>query len=335
MAEIKIIVFGDSHIGFDYTAKPKIERPRRGSDFINNFIKVIDLAIKNKADLILHLGDVFNRSKPPAVLVDMVFENFIRACDAGIPVVIVPGNHERSFLSLSLFAFHEKLKIFTKPEVFKFNPGGLKLAIAGFPFVRGDIRNEFITMCSNLEVDDNSDFNMLLFHQAVDGARVGIQNYTFRNREDVINIADISCKYHLVMSGHIHRKQTLISPDGVEIIYPGSIERTSFVEREEPKGFYELTVRKSTEIVCDTNFLELPTRKMYYVKVNKGNIDRIIDRLDKIPNHSVLQLHFSEQLDNTYYNRIKIIEKDMLWIKDILIEYSFGARENQQKSISP
>lgn len=59
----------------------------------------------------------------------------------------------------------------------------------------------------------------------------------------MVSLADIPTFFDAILSGHIHRKQILVKefPDKrIPIIYPGSIERTSFQEMDEEKGFYEI-----------------------------------------------------------------------------------------------
>ena len=60
---VKIIFFADSHLGFDTPLKPKKEKRRRGTDFLNNFDYILDYAKINKADLVIHGGDLFFRTR--------------------------------------------------------------------------------------------------------------------------------------------------------------------------------------------------------------------------------------------------------------------------------
>ena len=53
-----------------------------------------------------------------------------------------------------------------------------------------------------------------------------------------------------VLSGHIHRFQVLTKdlwgrPIKIPILYPGSIERTSFAEKDEPKGYLKVELKKA------------------------------------------------------------------------------------------
>ena len=56
---MKILLFADTHLGFDYPIRPRIERRRRGLDFFNNYQTILDTAVTENVDVLLHGGDVF------------------------------------------------------------------------------------------------------------------------------------------------------------------------------------------------------------------------------------------------------------------------------------
>jgi DNA repair exonuclease SbcCD nuclease subunit len=71
-----------------------------------------------------------------------------------------------------------------------------------------------------------------------------------------------------VLSGHIHRRQVLThdldrNPLAAPVIYPGSVERTSFAERAEEKGYAMVTVGLvSDRAPVQVSFESLPARPM-------------------------------------------------------------------------
>jgi DNA repair exonuclease SbcCD nuclease subunit len=115
-----------------------------------------------------------------------------------------------------------------------------------------------------------ADIRLLCIHQTVEGAQVGPSDYTFRRGPEVINGADVPGDFTAVLAGHIHRTQTLTHdlakvPLGAPVIYPGSVERTSFAERHEEKGYVMLTVGVSgpkARQLTDVSFVPLPARPM-------------------------------------------------------------------------
>lgn len=274
---IKVLVFADTHLGFDYTFKPRIKRRRRGNDFFSNFKLVLNQALEKKVDFIVHGGDIFFRSRVPGKLVDMVFEQFFEVADKGVPIYIVPGNHERSRIPHALLTAHPNIFVFDEAKTYVFRKKDTRVALSGFPCVRKNIRTLFkneLTKTGWRQVE--SDIYLLCMHQTVDGATTGPGNYMFRGHADVIDLADIPDSFSAVLTGHMHRHQILKSKlSGVRcpcpVFYPGSIERTSFAEQKEDKGYLILEFKKgcSTEsTLISSRFIKLPARPMIEMSYN-------------------------------------------------------------------
>ncbi len=87
---------------------------------------------------------------------------------------------------------------------------------------------------------------------------------------------DIPSKLACVLSGHIHRAQALTTDlEGrglaAPVLYPGSVERTSFAEKNERKGYLKVaieTASASREKLHGWRFHELPTRPMVVIEVD-------------------------------------------------------------------
>jgi DNA repair exonuclease SbcCD nuclease subunit len=92
----------------------------------------------------------------------------------------------------------------------------------------------------------------------------------------VIRARDLPAGFAGVLSGHIHRHQVLACdlqgrPLRAPVLYPGSIERTSFAEADEPKGFMIVRVSESIDgIRLDWQFTQLPARPMLAAQVDAG-----------------------------------------------------------------
>jgi DNA repair exonuclease SbcCD nuclease subunit len=271
MDMIRILALADTHLGFDYPFKPRIRRRRRGPDFFANFEQALEPALNNSADLVIHGGDIFFRSKIPGKLVDMVFTRLHRVADRGIPVYMVPGNHERSRIPYRLLAEHPNIFIFDEPLCYRFERDGFRIALAGFPFIRNEIRNRFPAILKETGWRDmEADCYLLCCHQSVEGAITGPHNYIFRHQKDVVNVQDIPSRFSAVITGHMHRFQIIESDLRNELLpapvfYPGSIERTSFAEKDETKGYLTIDIRTSGSKkgkLTGYRFHELPARPM-------------------------------------------------------------------------
>ncbi len=268
---LTVLLFGDTHLGFDYPIKPRVTRRRRGADFFANYQRVLDFALKTRPDLVVHGGDFFFRSKVSPQIVKESYERLMVVAGAGIPVFIVPGNHERSRLPLPELLDHPGIHLFDIPRTFLLKTKRAILSLSGFPCERGDVRKRFTEHLEATRWQQYSaDLRLLILHQAVEGASVGPSDFTFRNRKDTINLKDIPKAFAATLCGHIHRRQILTDhPSHLvtarKVIYPGSTERTSFAEREESKGFFQLDFtpdKRNTWSLDQARFIRLPSRPM-------------------------------------------------------------------------
>ncbi len=310
---IKIIFLADTHLGFDFPLRPKKKKRRRGSDFFNNFDKIIDYAQQNKADLLIHGGDLFYRTLVPLPIVDMVYERIFKFAQTGIPIVIVPGNHESSRLPTSLFLQHPNIHYFTKAQIFKFNLKGIDFDIAGFPCVRKDIRAKFPGIFKEIQPQlSRESIKLLCMHQSIEGAKVGPSDYTFRFGKDVIPIKDIPTNYDFILSGHIHRAQILWAENKTPVIYPGSIERTAFAEKDEKKGFYEIEINDKFNYTY--KFIRLNTRPMVDIVLEKPNYllqnlkKEILFKIKAIPADSIIRFKMTNKQNLSLLN-VKFLDE--------------------------
>ena len=269
-AGMRVLFVSDTHLGFDLPARPRVERRRRGPDFFACFERALEPALRGEVDAVVHGGDLLYRSRVPAWLVQRALAPVVRVADAGVPVLLLPGNHERSAIPYPLLAAHENLHVFRAPATVVIERNGLRVAFAGIPYARS-VRRAFPALlatasCREAEVDAR----VLCLHQCVEGAVCGPPpGFTFRDGDDVVKASDLPGDVAVVLSGHVHRHQVLRTnligrPLPAPVVYAGSVERTSFAEREETKGFVVATIGPGGPggrlLACD--FRPLPARPM-------------------------------------------------------------------------
>ncbi|HUQ82572.1 MAG TPA: metallophosphoesterase [Gemmatimonadaceae bacterium] len=248
---IRILFLADTHLGFDLPTRARVHRRRRGHDFLANYALALQPALERRVDLVVHGGDVFNRSRVATSVAWQAFEPLARVADQGIPVFIVPGNHERGRIPQIRFAQHRLIHLFDRPRTYVADVRGVRVAVAGFPSERHDVRTRFCDLVEATEWRaESATVRLLCMHQCVEGATVGPNDYTFTTAADVIRGRDIPKGFSAVLSGHIHRHQVLATdlrgaPLAAPVLYPGSIERTSIAEANEQKGFMIV------EVACD------------------------------------------------------------------------------------
>jgi DNA repair exonuclease SbcCD nuclease subunit len=266
---IRILLLADTHLGFDLPVNPRIKRRRRGHDFLANYAAALQPALSGEVDLVVHGGDVFNRSRPPSSVVWQAFEPLRQIADRGIPVVVVPGNHERGRIPHLRFAQHPGIHVFDRPRTFLLDVKGVRVAMAGFPSERDNVRERFTDLvAATAHTSAPADIRLLCMHQCVEGSTVGPASYMFTTAPDVIRTRDLPREVSAVLSGHIHRQQVLTrdrqgQPLDAPVIYPGSIERTSIAEADENKGFMIVECALSADApAVRWHFHQLPARQL-------------------------------------------------------------------------
>lgn len=275
MSAVRVLFLADTHLGFDLPARPRVERRRRGHDFFANYLRALDVALAGGADLVVHGGDVFYRSRVPAGLVHEAFEPLRRVADAGVPVYVVPGNHERSRMPVPLLTVHPRIHVFHEPAAFVVDVRGVRVVLAGFPYCRNDVRRRFTKLVEETGWQSlEADVRLLCVHHCFEGATVGPSDFTFRGAPDVVRAADLPRRFAAVLTGHVHRHQVLTAdlhgrPLPMPVLYPGSIERTSFAEKDEPKGFLVLDLEPddSGGSLVGWTFERLPARPMVVIDI--------------------------------------------------------------------
>ena len=310
---VRILLVADTHIGFDWPRRPRIERRRRGPDFLANLERALAPARSGEVDLVVHGGDVLDRSRVPAPLVEAALAPLADVAERGVPVCVVPGNHERATLPRTLSTARPNLHFFWQPRTVALTLRGVRVAVAGFPYVR-DVRQDFGgVLAATGHEDVAAGIKVLCMHQVVEGARVGPADYTFRAGPHVLPGRALPRGFAAVLSGHIHRAQ-LLTRDlsgrrlAAPVIYPGSVERTAFAEANEVKGYAVLAVAADGTPggrLVDLRFPSLPARPMFTIDLDDvaergaaaGDLAAVLrDRLAALPPDAVVRVRAPEAL---------------------------------------
>jgi exonuclease SbcD len=302
---LRVLALSDTHLGLDLPARPRSDRRPRGEDFFASFEAAIAPAFTGEADVVVHCGDLFYRSRIPTWLAARVFGRLADLGNAGIDVVWVPGNHERSAVPRALLLGHPRVHVLDRPRTVAFTRDGLTLAISGFPF-SPTARADFSGLLERTGYRDvRSDARLLAVHQAVEGAAV--EGFVFRNGEEVVRGSDLRAlggDFAAVVSGHVHRHQVLQRdlagrPLGLPVLYTGSTERTSSAERHEPKGFLRLTIDRPPgggAAAFGWRFEKLPVRPMVSLEIDPRGPDlaaRLQAALARLPARCVARLRLA------------------------------------------
>ncbi|MFD1564077.1 DNA double-strand break repair protein Mre11 [Haloarchaeobius amylolyticus] len=97
----RVIHTGDTHIGYQ-----QYNSPERRRDFLEAFRSVVEDAVADDVDAVVHAGDLFHDRRPSLVDLQGTIDVLRTLSDADIPFLAVVGNHEskRDAQWLDLFA---------------------------------------------------------------------------------------------------------------------------------------------------------------------------------------------------------------------------------------
>ena len=255
----RIFHLADTHIG--YSAYRKIDETtglnQREVDTYEAFKQFVDYALKEKPDAILHAGDLFDSVRPTNRAISFVLSQILRLSNAGIPFVVISGNHETPRLKetgsvLSLFEHIPNVHLVYENKYELVEIDDMKIhAIPHCDDIEGEKRKIRLNK-------DNSGFNIALLHASVLGAGLpAFMMYDFN--EQMVNIDDLT-NFDYIALGHFHRC-TKVREDAY---YAGSTERFSFNEVNDDKGFLEVRMRDDGE--KEVIFHPLQTREMVDLK---------------------------------------------------------------------
>lgn len=328
---MRVLFLSDTHLGFDLPSRPRVERRRRGHDFFQNFEQALGAVRACAADVVLHGGDLLYRSRVPAWLAEAALAPLKRLASSGVPVLLVPGNHERGRLPYPLLAMEENLHVFDRPRTVILEAGGARTAFIGFPYTN-DIRRRFTeVLATATRGTPATDLRVLCIHQCVEGATCGPGNFTFRFAPDVIRLADLPRDAAVTLSGHIHRHQVLVPSGGPPVIYAGSVERTSFAEAPETKGYVVLDLTPSG--LGAFEFRPLPARPMVTRMLSFEDEDaarvhaRVAAAIDSTPPDAVLQLRITGTVPSTLTARVL---REMAGARNVTLAARFVERNTRR-----
>ncbi|MDD5769657.1 MAG: exonuclease SbcCD subunit D [Candidatus Gracilibacteria bacterium] len=260
---MKIFHFSDTHLGIT------LENTSREEDFYKNFEFIIYKILELKPDIVIHSGDLFHTSKPSNKAISVVVENFLKLEKAGIPVIIIAGNHDTPRLTLTTHPFEifkslNNFYVFYEPEIKSLEiycndkKSFISTNFIILPHIHDEnIFKEELKKSNNLILNGKN--NIFISHFGISAKKY--DEYT--DEISGINIAledlKILKKFDYVALGHYHKQFNIGN-----ITYPGSIEHTSFNQKNYKIGYNIF----DTDLKTKESF-ELQSRPM----IDLGNID--------------------------------------------------------------
>ncbi len=316
---IRVMHFADTHFGVELYGRldPESGLHTRLIDFRKSLEMAIDKALEERIDLAVFAGDAY-KSRDPRQTDQREFAACIRRLtDAGIPVVLLVGNHDMPAIRGRANAIEiyrtlgvTNVHVMFKPEIIVVETAAGNVRIAAMPYlIKGYslAREEFQgkTMDESREMmetkyhdylaglaDEVNAANdeiptILLGHFWVQGAKLSAwQDGYFNKTEPQVPLASLlDPAFDYVALGHIHKHQDL-NPDGQpHVVYSGSPDRIDFGEKDEKKGFVIVELRKGS---ADYRYIELPgSRPLLDIEVDADCDEPTEKIVGEIKRHSL------------------------------------------------
>lgn len=225
---MKIVHMADSHLGFsNYNRVDKYGRNLVEEMIYEGFDQAVDKIINLKPDALVHAGDIFHHVRPRIRPLYVFKRGLEKLQDAGIPVVMISGNHDapKSYSAISPFYIYEGMKdvlIAHKYQYERFLLGDHTFHCIPFCLDPKDYIKEFSKI-------DQSGKDVLVMHGLVES----LQNKKMRTvGEHELKDSLLKSSFDYIALGHYHG-QTRISKN---TWYSGSIEYFNFGEASDKKG---------------------------------------------------------------------------------------------------
>jgi DNA repair protein SbcD/Mre11 len=291
---INFIHTADIHFGVENYGRidPHTGIHTRVLDFQKSLNACIDTASAREVDFFLFAGDAYKTAAPSPTQQRLLFDCFLRLYRANIPVVMVVGNHDHPvsfgkahaldlFAQLPVEGFH----VIAQPQLLVLQTAHGPIQIVGIPWPSRttlalnmqqlqarDIPKTISTHVAHLIADYAAKLDptipaVLAGHLAISTAVFsGSEKRAVYGDDPVLLPSQVALPaFDYVALGHFHRYQNLNHEGYPAVVYPGSIDRIDFGERNETKGFCHVTIPARGAATFE--WIELNTRPFVQIDV--------------------------------------------------------------------
>lgn len=299
---IKLLHFADVHLGMESYGRwdPQTGLSVRLMDFLEAFDRIVERALAEKVDLAIFAGDAYKSRDPTPTYQREFAARIRRLAQAGIPVVLVAGNHDTPHAigranAIEIFDTLgvENVHVIQRPQLLTIPTRGGPVQVVGLPWIvrsallaREEYKGLSLEEVNALIAEkvtnivahpqeglisqlDPSLPTVFTAHGTVQGATYSSERSVMLGQEVILTpslVAHPSFGY--VALGHIHKHQAL--HDHPPVVYSGSIERIDFGEEREQKGFVLAQVQCGG---AEWEFIPLPTRPFVTIEVEATGPD--------------------------------------------------------------
>ena len=307
---MKLLHFSDIHIGMENYAKldPETGLSTRLLDFFNTFDFIVDLAIKKEVDAVVFAGDAYKTRDPNPTQQRGFGERIKKIAKAGIPVVLVVGNHDTPNAdgkanTLDIYSALEidNVWVSRSPQYLAISTKSGVLQVITLPWLH---KNDYKTIGDklNLLYDKIKSDSPAIFlsHCEVEGASYGSEKGLAIANDVTVPLPLLQDRrLSYVALGHIHKHQVLSK--NPLIVYSGSPQRIDFGEEKEEKGVCLVEIENSK-----ASFRFIPTNARRFLTIT---ID--LKKDDQNPTQTIMDAVYKNEIAETIVKVIINIPADL------------------------
>jgi predicted phosphodiesterase len=255
---MKIAHIADTHLGLAQFQRidPDSGANLRERLIYTNFLSSIDSIISRKPDVLVHAGDLFDQVRPKTMAYTTALEALERLSDAGIPLVLVAGNHSMAKTRYTPSPF----------RVLEFHRAALHAAYA-YRYERAEIGDCIFHLIPNMlrTGDYRAAYDEITCHPGMANVLVthGLATTLWDRRlytvsEHAIDSTMLSGGFDYIALGHYHGQEQV----GTHAWYSGSAEYLTYGEITDTKGGLWVDTGRGTVDhldLCQTPMLDIGT----------------------------------------------------------------------------
>lgn len=240
---IRVFHFSDTHLGHQqYPRTDANGLNQREQDHAAAFHAVIDRAVAERPDLVIHAGDLFDGVRPSNRALATAQEGFLKLSRAGIPAIVIAGNHEHPKLreTGSAFRLYDSIEGIHPVYAGRVEPialelGGQRVILQAVPQLQDN--SALAKAIAAIPAKPTDALQLLVVH----GAVTTLQAFSHAEfNEQSLDPSWFDARFDYVALGHFHGVKEIVAG---KAWYCGAPERVSIAEAGEAKGFLDVTVK--------------------------------------------------------------------------------------------
>jgi len=316
---MRILHVSDTHLG-----KRQYDKDFREEDIYDTFRQIIDIAIKERVDAVIHTGDFFDKNEPPNKAILVALKELKRLKEKEIPLIAIAGDHDSPKRGSSIFPQRileeEGLLILLDHQnnYYKLNDVEI-FGISHVPLTGVKVLKEKLE-----KMKPSSRKSILMLHQGVNPLLP--YQYSYQ-----LEVSDLPKGFGIITLGHFHDRIKHVLNGGTLVEVAGSPDIISVAELEGyQKNKKGVTVIDYSTSEPSIHYINTDIRPQLEVTINTNNLEKEVEsfiiRLTSLINGNTKKPILHITLEGTPRKKNEIVNK----LRDLskVSEYYRIAKDN-------